>query len=164
MGPSTTKKPDAPSAIEPRKVPTKEEWDFVDKQLSGTFGDVAMLVDGYDVVLCRRLISKNVLSNVVYIDKTIKAEWLIHHKLSEKKPVVHEVARRFYRKKITSVHKTTDIKRAERDLGKRLAKKWGYHEKFVSYSAHWPSVASLKRHLLKNNHNIEIVKEEFFEK
>jgi len=144
---------------EERKVPTKEEWDFIIDSLSGIFGSVELLVDGYKVNIVRKRTGKNSLGSTVYVNGYVKGIWMVTHKLSDTEFVVPEESKRFYRPSVRSLYKQKEVKRAERECGKRFAKKHGYYDKLVFYVPEWGSANSLKRHLLKNNHNIELLKE-----
>lgn len=58
------------------KTLTKEEWGRLEKALSGIYGIAKLKVDGHEVSFERRLIDKNRLGIVVYIDGVLKGEWL----------------------------------------------------------------------------------------
>lgn len=144
---------------EERKVLTKEEWEYFLTSLSGIYGRVELLVDGFKVNVQRQLVKKNSLANVVYVNGKIKGEWYAHHKLSEKNPIVPEETRRFFRQTVRAFHSAKRIAEHEKAFGKRFTKKHVYYDKLVLYTPLWSSATTLKRHLLKHNHNIEIVKE-----
>jgi hypothetical protein len=144
---------------EERKVPTKEQWATIVENLSGMYGSVKLLVDGYTVDIQRGLTGKNTIGNIVYVNGHIDGKWMVTHKLSDTTAVLPDETKRFYRPSMRAIFKQKVVKRAEREYGKRFAKKDGYYEKLVFYSPSWGSANSLKRHFLKNNHNIELVKE-----
>lgn len=155
----TEKKPDAPLSAEPRKLPTKEEWDDVIAQLSGAFGIVKLLVDGYELYITRGQIGKNQLGITVYINGSIKGIWYAHHKSTDLKPEIPEETRRFYKPKTQFLHSAKERAFWKKAYGKKEAPKRGLDTKFISYGPWWTSAAALKRHLLNNNHNIEVIKD-----
>jgi hypothetical protein len=161
MDPAKIKKPDAPLSIEPRKVPSKEEWDRIIKTLSGVFGSVELLVDGYKVTAQRAQTKKNRLETMVYVNGYIKGEWYRHHKLNDTaaESELPEETRRFLRPVTKSLFSPKKVSAFERSCGKRAAKKHGFYEKLILYVPYWSSARSFKNHLLKNNHNIEVLKE-----
>lgn len=139
-----------------KKTPTKDEWATFIKRLSGLYGQVKLLVDGYEVTVQRRLVGKNRLSSVVYVNGEIKGKWIVSHREGEAKELPEET-RRFWQQKTKSFCSAEKIKAAQKALGKRRAAEIGYGKRWIYYTPEWPSARSLMRHLLKHNDSIEIV-------
>lgn len=142
-----------------RQVPTKEQWELIIQNLSGLFGSVNLLADGYKLTVRRTLTGKNTLGSVVFVNGEVKGLWMVSHKLSEKNPAVPEEARRFYQPRARSMWSQKQRRNAEKAFGKKCAREHGYYEKILFYSPCWQSATALKRHLLKNNTNITLIKE-----
>jgi hypothetical protein len=142
-----------------RKLPTKEEWAAIIAELSGSFGLVKLAVDGYDLSITRGQIGKNKLGLIVYINGSIKGIWYAHYRSTDINPEIPEETRRFYRKKTQFLHSAKDRAFWLKVYGKKEAPKRGMDTKFISYDPRWLSATALKQHLLKNNHNIEVVKD-----
>jgi len=140
-----------------RKLPTKAEWDEWEGALRGLFGGIDMTIDGYDVKIRRERISANQLVNTIYVNGTIKGEWAASHREGEPADLP-EVTKRFYRRRLRSLYPGKKRKDAEKAMGKRLAKKYGFTARWVSYYPWWNSARMLRLHLLKNNHDIEIIR------
>ena len=138
-------------------MPSQKEWDDVIRVLSGTYGYVNMVIDGYDVSVERGLSGKNTLSNVIWINGEAGGKYMVFH-LEGEKVVLPEVTRRFYRKCKKNLYTLKHRQRADKELGKRAALKGGFHKKIIFYSYFWNSAAALRRHLLKNNEDIKITK------
>lgn len=143
-----------------RKLPTKEQWQYIEAELSGLFGQVQLLVDGYHLTIVRTKTGKNKLGSLVYINGSIKGEWFKSHRLSDESPDLPEETRRFHRPCVRALYPAAKVASFEKRFGKRMTQKYGYHEKLVHYSPEWPSAAALRRHLLKHNNNIELLLED----
>jgi len=148
-----------PTEVVPRKLPTKEEWESVINQLSGCFGIVKLLVDGYDLYITRGQMGKNKLGITVYVNGYIRGIWHVHHKDTDLNPEIPEETRRFYRQRTQFLHSAKHRAFWLKIYGKKEAPKKGMNAKFITYGPWWLSAAALKQHLLKNNHNIEVVKD-----
>lgn len=125
--------------------PTKDEWKQIEEAATSLYSRVRLEVDGYDIMLELGRITKTRLAICVWVDGAFKGEWC--------KPG-HEVARRFYRVSTRHLFSRKEISQAEKDFGKRIAKKTGYYATYEAVSAHWPSFSRLKSHLIKNNDSI----------
>ena len=57
---------------------TKEEWKQAEEKLNSAFGRVDLLVDGYAITIRKEPCDKMRLGLTVYVDGTIKGEWVGH--------------------------------------------------------------------------------------
>lgn len=140
-----------------KKSLTKEQWENMECVLGGQFGCVRLSIDGYEVSLSREVIKKNTLGIVVYVGGIARGAWF---SVDDDGSPKYEEARRFWRKSGTALY--TAKKKAEliKAFGKKKATEtFELDKKIYVCTPHWASFSSLKRHLIKNNHNIEISKE-----
>ncbi len=131
---------------------TKEEWDKVQVCLTRLNSIVVLNVDGYKVTLMleRASVMKNHI--VVYIDDKIKGNWLVED---------CEERNRFFCKRTKNVYTISKLTQ-----GKRVSKKKMMFlkervndpkNKIETYYPWWTNSNSLKKHLIKNNTNIELI-------
>lgn len=66
---------------------TKEEWKQAEEKLNSAFSRVDLLVDGYVVTIRKEPCDKMRLGLTVYVDGTIKGEWVVQD---------CEIRRKFY--------------------------------------------------------------------
>lgn len=128
---------------------TKQEWDEAEKALKDFFHQVHFCIDGYKVTV--RLVRVSTYKNAIaiYVDGVFRGEWLINE---------CEYRRRFLPKKEKHLFTAKQMEDLRKQL--RLSKKAceRYNSTFTYYDAHWASFAAMKRHLIANNDNIELVK------
>lgn len=129
---------------------TKEEWSQVEEALKSFYSIVEMKVDEYKVSL--RLERLDTYSNriAIYVNGEFKGKWLIED---------CEERRRFLRKREKSLI-TAKQKKDLNKLPKKFIKEheeW-FNRSYVYYEHYWSSFNSLKKHLLKENESIELVK------
>lgn len=128
----------------------KEDWDFVDKALSGTFGSIDLRVDGAVVTFQRKITRKNQLGIVTYVNGWFKGIWL---DLKAGHPETQHL--RLCSRLLHSAK--------SRDLMKQLSKKRLKEMKFdpdarIHYvSFCWHSVSSIRKHYEKTFKSIELV-------
>lgn len=129
---------------------TTEEWKEVEEKPASFYSTVKLRCDEYNIsiVLTRRTQFKNAL--VVYINGLIKGEWLMKE---------CEESRRFFRK-VTKSALSSKIKKAYLKLPKKLQKELGMDATYSYYLADWTSFKALKKQLIKQNINIELIREE----
>jgi hypothetical protein len=130
---------------------TKEEWKQAEDALKRLFFPVYLKADGYDVALVLERVGayKNMI--MVYIDGKFQGKWLAED---------CEERRRFCQKKVRSLltaKQKADYKKLSQRQQKDLSKR--YHNlEYEIYTPQWSSFGALKRHLISNNTNIELVK------
>ena len=128
---------------------TKADWDIVKKKLSFLQVPVIMIVDGYKV--CVRLVMVSTYKNAIeiYINDKFKGEWLMND---------CEERRRFLQCKEKSLLTAEDKKRRAK-LSKKLQRELAemYPGKYKYYSPFWTSFSAMKKHLIANNKNIELI-------
>lgn len=129
---------------------TKEEWSKAAEALKSLFGIVNLKIDGYDVSLALVRVSTYKNAIAIYVNGVFKTEWLSGD---------CEERRRFVCRKERSLM-TAKEKANFRKLSKRTQKEWSerYNNfKYEQYISHWTSFSALKKHLMANNENIELV-------
>jgi hypothetical protein len=128
---------------------TKEEWIKVQERLSSLFCVVNLKIDGYNVALSLTRISTYKNAIAVYVDGGFRGKWLIED---------CEERRRFLQKRersLLSDKQMASIKKLSKKRQKEFMEK--YNTKYDTYSSHWTSFGALKKHLIANNENIELV-------
>lgn len=129
---------------------TKEEWSQVEEALKSIFSMAQLKVDGYKITL--RLERLDTYRNriMVYINEQFKGKWLIED---------CEERRRFFRKREKSLI-TAKQKKDLNKLPKKFKKEheeW-FNRSYIYYEPYWSSFNSLKKHLIKENESIELIK------
>ncbi len=129
---------------------TKEDWQQVEKALSGTYGSAKLKVDGREVTFKRGLVSKNRLGIGTYVDGTFQGGWL-----SSKDPVPEA---RYMRPASKFAWKAEARKRMKK-LSKKRLKELGFDpdEKHHYFTAIWPNVTAIRRHYQKTFERIELI-------
>lgn len=133
---------------------TPEEWKKVEDHLRGAYGRVKLAIDDYDISLVRE-VSKNKISTMVYVNGSVKG---IDIGVEET-----EINRRFYRPNTRYAHTMRRGFNREKEI--RKLKRLGLKDIVEMYqkrvTIHWPwwnNFNSMKKHLIKNNESIELVK------
>lgn len=128
---------------------TKDEWDQVEKAVESQFCVTNLTVDGYSLKLILERIGRYELGIAVYIDGEIRGEWIMKD---------CEERRRFYRRSTRSV-----LNKKEKDMLKKMSKKRRdefakeYNTTYDVYYPYWQSFRALKKHLIDNNNDIQLV-------
>ena len=140
-----------------RKLPTKDQWQAMDDAIgSGMFGRTELVIDGYPVTYKREMVSGSRIGIMTYVDGFFRGKWI---NCDAKTGIPDsEEGRRFCRiqtKKLTSKKKADAIIKV---VGKRVAvKEFGIEDTISFCMPDWKSFRALKKHLLANNSDIEIV-------
>lgn len=130
-----------------------EDWAYVEDNLKTLWGRAFVLdCDGYRFGPRLEPLStyKNVIS--VYVGGWFKGSWLLNDCEERRRFFRPSTRRAFSRKYAQSLKGTSKacLKRHKIDL----------EETFICYSFYWTSFSSLKRHLIRNNKDITLVKED----
>lgn len=125
---------------------------YIAQELSFPHGFVGLQCDGYQLTLAVVCVGTLKYKIGFYVNGVFKGKWLLED---------CEERRRFFCRREVFLHRPK--LRAELIKiygGKRAAKSKvaEVNQKFTSYRSHWDSVASLRRHLEKNNKDIHLVK------
>lgn len=128
----------------------KEDWEFVEKELSGIFGRVDLIVDNYNVTIACRLERTRHYALMVYIDGKFDLKWAQED---------CDIRRRFCSRhtKCYLDQKQRNRLKRERKAFREEVKKRMTFEYFLPY---WNSFRRMKAHFIKNNTSIELVKKE----
>lgn len=128
---------------------TNKEWKELEKKIS-MWNSEKLLIDGHEIAIRLRHVSKTELVYFIYIDGYYKGTY------SDKD---HPFAKKFYWKRETSVWSKKQIRSAEKALGKKWCKENGWYKKAVYYVPYFKSFSTLKRTFTANNESIEWVKD-----
>ena len=127
---------------------TPQEWKEVQAALELLYTPVNLNCDGYKVTLA--LMRTNQFRNAIriYINGVIKGKWYIED---------CEERRRFFRP-ITKSMLSPKSKAALKKLSKKRKLELETEYKYTYYVPEWNSFAALKRHFIKNNNSIELIR------
>lgn len=131
---------------------TKEDWQKVEKALSGTYGRAELLVDGRRVVFQRGLVAKNRLGIATYIDGEFRGEWMLpkvtHPEQQYLNPVWHFAGTPKQRAAWSKMTKS---------MKKLLGPALDPTKKFLVYHPTWTSATAIRRHYQKTFTSIELI-------
>ncbi len=140
-------------------MPTKAQWDEIEKQLSGYFGRVELRCDGYKVVAAIEPIDKLKQGIVVYVNGVWKGEWMRGEA---------EEAKKFHREMKRFLYPASKREEAKKKLRSRhlhaTLRDWyaGVAERSVfTWAPYWTSARAFTRHLRKTCTDIEVVSLEY---
>ncbi len=129
------------------------DWDELKRQMDTPYGAMRLKCDGFVVDLLQVTEpGKKCWGTDVYVNGSIKGIWFsCDH---ETGVAEHEETRRFYRKTSRRLFTKADLEFTRKMYGKRKADQ-DAERKWFTYSSHWKSFSSLKKHLEANNTSIE---------
>ena len=134
---------------------TKQEWEQVENEMLAPFGHVKLKIDGYDVSLGFVAVAGFRWEIAVCVNGKIRLEDL---------KTDCEIRRRFYQKHTRSIIPKDKKDKIFKGMSKAARKKYEQEHydtmHYTYYHPTWASFKKLKAHLIKNNINIEWVKEE----
>lgn len=118
---------------------SKEQWDKVESELTGTFGSALFKLGDHEVSIQRVRKSESTTVLAVYIDGYIKGEWFT------KEAVQPSCLKQVWRKRAISIYKPAEKKRIIKDFGKRQAKKFfpNLDDKKEFFDCHFTTAKSL---------------------
>ena len=111
---------------------TKDEWQEAERRALWKYGGLTLLVDGYKISVQRQYATPYKSKLAVYVNGTFRGKWLIKKNCPENKK-------------------------------KWFLKAMGKNEEdyaYYTYSPYYPSFAALRRQLVKNNQDIQLITEE----
>lgn len=139
-----------------RKIPTPAQWVEIEKALQMPGGHVKLRVDGYALTLAVHHVKPLRYGIGVYIDGRFLWAWIL-----KQEGEWCEEARRFLPLHRKHLYSAAVRQRFEKAFGKRRAAKDSIMTAMYEWrSMYWTSFRPLKRHLLANNHSIELIVEE----
>lgn len=129
---------------------TKDEWKQAEEALGNFFSTVKLKADGYDLTFTLKQISTYKNAITVYVNGVFQYNWLAKD---------CEERRRFCqrtKRSLLSAKEKADFKKLTRKMQKELAEKHNglCYEMYLPY---WTSFSALKKHLLANNQQIDLV-------
>lgn len=131
----------------------KEDWEIVKIRLERLYTPIKLNCDGYELTLI--LVRDGQFSNYIqfYVNGKFRLEWFNED---------CEERRRFFRKSERSrLNSKSRAELKKLKTSKKRMKELEERAKYIIYDPMWKSFNSLKKHLIANNENIELV--EMFE-
>ncbi|MGR5240237.1 hypothetical protein ACPV36_05010 [Photobacterium damselae] len=106
---------------------TKEQWEEIERNLSGCFGHAAFLYKGHELTVTRQSVSESQTALIVYINGRYATAW--GYPNLESKIPAPEIVPEVWRARTKALYTTKQIKELEKGLGKRACKEMGIYEK-----------------------------------
>lgn len=128
----------------------KEDWAYVEEVLSGLYGSVDLKVDGAVITLQRRLIKKNQLGILTYVNGWIKGIWTDIEAGHPETQYLRPVSKLIYNAK-----ERATLKKASKKTLKSLVIDPDARHNYVSL--YWHSVSSIRKHYEKTFKSIELI-------
>lgn len=130
---------------------TPEEWKKLELELSLPWGRAELQVDGYKITLETHRKGPMTFTIGLFVDGWMRVEWMMGD---------CDQRRRFLRETKHDAWKKSDREKLTKGFSKRQIAKFfpDIDKKISTWSFYWPSVTALRRHLVKNNQVIELVK------
>jgi hypothetical protein len=126
----------------------KALWARAAAALMGPWRSVELTVDGYQLTLEVRMLDPLRFAIMPFVDGKFSGKWLVED---------CEERRRFIRPSTRHLYSAKDQRSLARAYGKKeAAERFG--KTLTHYYWHWQSFGELKRHLLKHNKDVRIVK------
>jgi hypothetical protein len=137
---------------------TKEEWEQIERDIVFMPGFVKLLIDGFKIQLSRVHNPKNKLitSILIYVNGEISGKWVIEKEGED--PLYKDIRNKFLRKRTSRISTIGNLRK--KGFRKREAEKFIKKYTHVAYDVSWTSFRSLKSHLIRNNKEISLCKEE----
>lgn len=133
---------------------TPDDWKYVEKELSFLYGRCDLICDGYRVGLHVMEVKKMWFGIVAYVNGHLDFKWL-RQDCEERK--------RFMRRVERLLLKPSEQK-AEKKLAKLCKRPSRHDKKIVYWEPYWTNVTALRRHICRNNENIQLVHDEIPER
>lgn len=130
---------------------TREEWAKVEEQLRHPYSaGVKLRVDEHELTLRVERYKGLRYRIAVYIDGTIKGEWMLRSS---------DIGAKFWFPRMSSLFSAAAFKQMEKNHGKRFAARMRKDNppSVVMHDPWFPSVVALRRHLVKTCTSIELV-------
>jgi len=126
---------------------SKEQWERIEKQLSGVFGNIVLEFNDVQLSLVKRLVGENQLAIVVYIDGVVEGLAGIETNNSPFDPIAMQV----WRKRQRALWSPAKRAKMLKGLSKKLVKEIIPNIDAVSvwYEPFFPKFAPLKRQYQK---------------
>lgn len=131
---------------------TPQEWKEADEKLKLFYNTVKLNCDGYQVTLVLEHIGQFQNAIMVYVNGKFEEKWMMGN---------CEESRRFLFPKRSFVYKQklrAELKKLQKRT-RRENRTADADAKIIIFSPQWTSFNALKRHLIKNNQSIELIKE-----
>jgi hypothetical protein len=134
---------------------TKEQWAAVEKELSGPYGEVELLCDGYKVTAQIQNIANLKQGIVVYVNGVIKGEWM-KGEAEESRKFHREMKRYLYPAKHREEAKQkAKSRRFPADLRKYFADM--ATASITTWAPYWTNAKAFTRQLRKTCAEIQVV-------
>ncbi|WP_027360672.1 hypothetical protein [Desulforegula conservatrix] len=137
--------------VEARPI-TKDDWARIKEMMNYPHGSTSLLIDGFKVELCQKLIKKRVVT-AVYVDGYIKGEWMKVGEVGQ----IPEQARRFWQIKTKKLIPEKEMKKMLRGSSKNHKEEMASRNQYQVVNCCWSSFGPLKRHFEANNKDIRVI-------
>jgi len=129
---------------------TTQDWKEVKENPKLFYSNVRLKCDGYEVTLVLGRIAQFENAILVYVNGEMRGKWLTED-CQERRRFMQPVKKSLYSQK---------QKAAMKKMSKKFRTKYDIDpdKAYTYYRPHWKSFNSLKRHLIKHNESIELVK------
>lgn len=129
---------------------TKEQWQQIEQNLSHAHGAVKLKCDGYEVGLYVIPVDTLQYGVQVYVNGAFQSKWMSED-CEERRRFLRPIERFLWSARERAVMLTAvGGKRAPKYSVERI------NRKITFYSSYWTSVKSLRRHIQKNNKELEV--------
>lgn len=131
---------------------TKEQWNEIELNLSGSFGEVELMIDGYAVNLQVQRIKNLKYTIMTFVNGQFCGAWMDKE---------NEIGIRFFRPVSCFLHKAKFRAEIIKIYGGKRCPKSKLEEvnkKHTHLSPAWNNVKSMRRHFEKNNKDLSVVK------
>jgi hypothetical protein len=126
---------------------TPQEWKVVEENLKVLYHPVKLNCDGYEVTLILEQTGQFKNAIMVYIDGVVKGKWITND---------CEERRRFFQPVTKSLWSTKQLASMKK-LSKKMRRKFEGRSKYTYFRPYWTSFQSLKKHLIKENKEIQLL-------
>lgn len=127
---------------------TNYEWKQTQEALKDFYGIVKLKIDGYEVSLRLERIDQFKNAIMIYVDGTFSIKQLTEDS---------EERRRFFCKRTRSILNKKEKVEMMKGLSKKQKVELEQKSKYEYYVPYWTSFRSMKKHLIENNKNIELI-------
>ncbi len=128
---------------------TKEDWQYVERELADPYGYIKLKIDGYEVTVNVELEKNLKYVLTVYVGGKMKLEWLVED---------CDIRRKFFQKHTKSLLTAKEKKKLSRER-KAVREEVQKRMQYDYYLPYWTSFRSMKSHFIKNNTLIELAEE-----
>ncbi|MFC0349710.1 hypothetical protein [Undibacterium danionis] len=131
---------------------TKEQWKEIENNLSSSFGQVELLIDGFNVLLAVMCVKPRKYEIVTYVNGWVRGEFMSEGS---------DEGRRFYRPVTKFIWSEKERAQFIKIYGgKRCPKEKlaDFNKSITVLHSNWTNVTAMRRHFEKNNNELSVVR------